>query len=69
MYRASFHRKKQLEEICAKAEINLLFLPAYSLDFNPIEKKQANMKRALRDTAALCDLLLATPISKSLILC
>jgi transposase len=57
MDRASFHRKKQLEEICAKAEASLLFLPAYSPDFNPIEKDWANMKRALRDTAPLCDLL------------
>jgi transposase len=57
MDRASFHRKKQLKEICVKGKINLLFLPAYSPDFNPIEKDWANMKRALRDTAPLCDLL------------
>jgi transposase len=57
MDRASFHRKKQLEEICAKAEVTLLFLPAYSPDFNPIEKDWANMKRALRDTAPIFDLL------------
>jgi transposase len=57
MGRASFHRKKQLGELCAKAKANLLFLPAYSPDFNPIEKDWANMKRALRDTAPLCDLL------------
>jgi hypothetical protein len=42
MNRASFHRKKQPEELCAKAEVNLLFLPAYSPDFNPIEKDWAN---------------------------
>jgi transposase len=57
MDRASFHRKKQLEQICLKAKVNLLFLPAYSPDFNLIEKEWANMKRALRDTAPLCDLL------------
>jgi transposase len=57
MDRASFHRKKRLEEICGKADVHLLFLPAYSPDFNPIEKDWANMKRALRDTAPLCDLL------------
>jgi transposase len=57
MDRASFHRKKQPEEICLKAKVNLLFLPAYSPDFNPIEKDRANMKRALRDTAPPCDLL------------
>lgn len=57
MDRASFHRKKQLEEICMKGEVKLLLLPAYSPDFNPIEKDWANMKRTLRDTAAFCDLL------------
>jgi transposase len=57
MDRASFHRKKQLEALCGKAKVNLLFLPAYSPDFNPIEKDWANMKRTLRDTAPLCDLL------------
>jgi hypothetical protein len=30
--------KKQLAGICVKAEINLLFLPAYSPDFNPTGK-------------------------------
>jgi transposase len=57
MDRASFHRKKQLEKIGGKASVNLLFLPAYSPDFNSIEKDWANMKRALRNTAPLCDLL------------
>jgi transposase len=41
MDRASFHRKKQLEEICAKAKVKLLFLPAYSPDFNPAGKDRA----------------------------
>jgi uncharacterized protein YegP (UPF0339 family) len=40
-----------------KANVTLMFLPAYSPDFNPIEKDWANMKNALRDTAPLCDLL------------
>ncbi|MDR2796128.1 MAG: transposase, partial [Spirochaetaceae bacterium] len=57
MDRASFHRKKQLEQTCEKAKVNLMLLPAYSPDFNPIEKDWANMKRALRDTAPLWDLL------------
>jgi transposase len=39
------------------ARVNLIFLPVYSPDFNPIEKDWANMKAALRDTAPLCDLL------------
>jgi transposase len=57
MDRASFHREKQLEQLCGKAKVHLLFLPAYSPDFNPIENDWANMKRALRDTVSFCDLL------------
>jgi transposase len=43
--------------MCDKVKVNLMFLPAYSPDFNPIEKDWANMKNVLRDTAPLCDLL------------
>jgi hypothetical protein len=57
MDRARFHRGRQLEKTCGKAQARLPFLPAYSPDFNPIEKDSANMKRVLRDTAPLCDLL------------
>jgi transposase len=57
MDRASFHRKKQLEEVCGKAKVNLMVLHAYSTDFYPIDKDWANMKRDLRDSAPLCDLL------------
>jgi transposase len=45
MDRASFHRKKQLEEVFKKREVYLLCLPPYSPDYNPIEKTRANMKR------------------------
>ena len=38
MDNASFHRKKQLYEICKKYEVNLIFLPPYSPELNPIEK-------------------------------
>ena len=57
MDNAAFHRKKRLMEICAQADVNLLFLPPYSPDFNPIEKDWANMKRALKDSAPLYSLL------------
>ncbi|MHB9293505.1 hypothetical protein Holit_02630 [Hollandina sp. SP2] len=57
MDRASFHRKKQVKEVCGKVNVNLMFLPAYSPDFNPIEKDWGTMKNALRDSAPLCDLL------------
>ena len=52
MDNASFHRKRELLKRIKKArrKINLLFLPAYSPDLNPIEKSWANMKRKLRDT-------------------
>jgi len=49
MDNASFHRKGELESLAKKAEVGLLFLPAYSPDFNPIEHSWANMKRWLRD--------------------
>jgi transposase len=57
MDRASFHRKKPLEEACKKHGAFLLYLPAYSPDFNPIEKTWANMKKKLRDTAPLHELI------------
>jgi Transposase and inactivated derivatives len=47
MDNASFHSKPALQNIANQYEINLLFLPSYSPDFNPIEKTWANMKRAL----------------------
>jgi transposase len=51
MDNASFHRKDALLELIKKARrrINLLFLPAYSPDLNPIEKSWANMKRFLKN--------------------
>ncbi|MDR1219882.1 MAG: transposase, partial [Treponema sp.] len=55
MDRASFHKKRPLEEICGKAKVNLELPPAYSPDFNPMEKGWANMKRVLRGAAPLCD--------------
>jgi hypothetical protein len=46
---ASFHRKSALKKLAEEAGLELLFLPPYSPDLNPIEKTWANMKRALRD--------------------
>jgi putative transposase len=53
MDRAGFQRKKQLGEACEKHGVNLLYLPPYSPDYNPIEKTWANMKKELRSTAPL----------------
>lgn len=49
MDRASFHRKKTLENLARRHHVKILFLPAYSPDFNPIEKTWANMKKTLID--------------------
>ncbi|MDR0494382.1 MAG: transposase [Treponema sp.] len=43
MDNARFHRKAQLRKL-ARGKVRLLFLPAYSPDYNPIEKTRANMK-------------------------
>lgn len=48
MDNASFHRKDTLYDIANRHDVNLLFLPPYSPDFNPIEKSWANFKEWLR---------------------
>lgn len=50
MDNATFHRKKRLRELAEKAECDLLFLPPYSPDFNPIENFWAWLKSRLRKT-------------------
>ena len=49
MDNARFHRKEKLYQLAKNVGVNLLFLPAYSPDFNPIEKSWANLKRWLKD--------------------
>lgn len=44
MDNASFHRKNALYDIAHRCGVNLLFLPPYSPDFNPIEHSWANFK-------------------------
>ena len=48
--RASFHRKTKLKNLARRHGMKVLFLPAYSPDYNPIEKDWANMKEALIDS-------------------
>jgi hypothetical protein len=55
MDNASFHPPKKLKNLCRRHGIKLLFLPAYSPDYNPIEKTWANMKRALIDIIPTCE--------------
>lgn len=45
---ASFHRKAVLRELAHKAGCQILFLPPYSPDLNPIEKFWAWLKGRLR---------------------
>ena len=46
---ATFHRKMKLRELAECSECNVLFLPPYSPDFNPIEKYWAWLKNKLRN--------------------
>jgi transposase len=55
MDNASFHPPKKLKNLCRRHGMGLLFLPAYSPDYNPIEKTWANMKRALIDIIPTCE--------------
>ena len=47
MDNASFHPKAKLRNLARRHGMNILFLPAYSPDLNPLERDWANMKRAL----------------------
>lgn len=57
MDNASVHRKKKLCALVEGTGVSLLFLSPYSPDFNPIEKKWANLKKALPDTVSKFDTL------------
>lgn len=46
---AAFHRKKQLKIIAKKAGCEILFLPPYSPDLNPIEYFWGWLKNKLRE--------------------
>jgi len=46
---AAFHRKSVLPDLAKRYGCEVLFLPPYSPDLNPIEKKWAWLKRKLRE--------------------
>lgn len=50
---ATFHKSDYLKEIAAKNDIELLFLPPYSPELNPIEKLWANLKKFWRNNSLL----------------
>ena len=47
MDNATFHKSKKLKEIIEKAKCRLIYLPPYSLDYNPIENRWNNLKHAI----------------------
>ena len=46
---ATFHKKSVLPNLASRYGCEILFLPPYSPDLNPIEKKWAWLKRKLRE--------------------
>jgi len=46
---ATFHKKSVLTDLAQSYNCEVLFLPPYSPDLNPIEKKWAWLKRKLRE--------------------
>jgi len=52
---ATFHRKSVLPALAKKYGSEVLYLPPYSPDLNPIEKKWAWLKKMLRNTLHNCD--------------
>ena len=49
MDNASFHKSEKTRELIESVGCKIIFLPAYSPDYNPIEKFWANMKRWIKD--------------------
>ncbi|MDR2700018.1 MAG: transposase [Nitrososphaerota archaeon] len=52
---AWFRRRRQLYALAAAVGAFLVFLPTYSPDFNRIEHKWVNIKRALPDLMPKCE--------------
>ena len=52
---ATFHRKTILTNLAKTHNCDVLFLPPYSPDLNPIEKKWANLKKRLRKILPVYD--------------
>ena len=48
MDNASFHKGKRVEQIINNAKCHLIYLPAYSPDFNPIEHYWASIKQRFK---------------------
>lgn len=59
MDRASFHRKQKTRQLIEKAGCKLVYLPAYSPDFNPIEQWWAILKAKIKAILPDCEDLIA----------
>lgn len=51
---ASFHKSSLLKGMAKKVGCEIIYLPPYSPDLNPIEKVWANFKRKLRKVIKKC---------------
>ena len=56
MDNCSIHYSEELIEMCQRKGIHLVYLPAYSPDFNPIEQSFAQLKAWMRRNQRLADL-------------
>ena len=48
MDNAAFHKNKITQELIESKQCQLLYLPPYSPDFNPIEQKQGHIKNQVK---------------------
>jgi transposase len=55
MDNATFHKGKEMQEIIEKSGHILLYLPPYSPDLNPIEKKWAQAKNIRKTSGCSID--------------
>jgi transposase len=52
---ASFHKGGNIEQIVKKASCDIIYLPAYSPDFNPIEHHWSAVKSSIRSILPATD--------------
>ncbi len=63
MDNAAFHKGKDMQKMLENSDHTLLYLPPYSPDLNPIEKKCAQAKQIRKTTNCSIDLLFSTYLS------
>ncbi len=63
----SVHKDAQTQELIASVGAQLVFLPVYSPDLNPIEKMQSKVKQYLWDAKAHTQEMLLQAVSQALI--